>query len=420
MTSTHDLSPLERNARAKRLRSTIGAALMMFAFSGTLTSIGLLIPSGTARFHVPVSAYLLQYTILGIVGALMMPLIGRVVRHFGIRLPVLAASIWSLIWIVALSFTTELWQFYLFTVLWSLLWSFATVVPVTFLVNSWHQHSQRGLVFGLVMAGGAAGTIVWGLTMPAIVKVVGWEGAVRAVACIVFLCMTIPAIALIKDPPKVTAEAASKVAARVQRHLTPVAIIVLGAGLLSLEAGLTQVITPIVLSKGLDFSTAGLLVSYYAVFQMVLKPLGGVIFDKFGLTTAAGMMIVCYVVGFGALTFVTKVSGFLIVFPFAAMALTSHLVLLPLFVSSSISPERFQNIYGILMMVYYLGASLAAPLWGLGFDITGSYDVPLLVALLAGVVAVLLLLSGVRLASRPAARSPIHVDEAGAKTQARV
>jgi MFS family permease len=399
-----------REYRGPKARSTIAAMLMVFTFAFTLTGIGILIPAGVEKFQSSVSAYAVQFTILGVVGALAMPFIGRAARRWGVRIPAAIGSAWSAAWILALSFSTELWQVILFTVLWSFGWSFGTLLPAALLVNTWHRPQRRGFFQGLTASASGVGGVLAGLMLPSLIPLIGWSGVVQITAATVFLGMTINSLLLVRNPPGLivprgaaaTGRERPTVGLRQRGLLLPFVVIVLAAVVLAAEAGLTNVAVPIYASKGVSLVEAGILVSIFSLVQLPMGPLGGWIYDRFGVRGSMILLVSAYVIGFGGLILASGFALLLVAIPFVGVALTNVLVMLPLYTQRVVGAENFAASYGYVLMAYYLSASVVAPLWALGFDLTGSFNVSLLGGIVAGVGGLALVLVAIGLARRSA------------------
>lgn len=426
--STSDKDVLERTPdgtfihKGRRLRSTIGAFLIMIAFSTSTTGFGLLVPSGAAHFQTTLGAYLVQYSLIAVLGALVLPFVGRVAQWVGIRKLIIVGGIWSAAGMFILSLTTALGPMYLAAAFIGIGWGFCTVIPATIVVNGWNDHKHRGMVLGATLTGTAIGGIAWGLTIPALVSAVGWSGSVQILAVFVFIFIALTGVFLVRNPPNLVRRLGESVvrppALRALRLRMPIALLTLGAFLISMESGILVLVSPVVQTKGLDTATAGLIVSYFAIWQILLKPIVGVVYDRFGYKGSAVTMLVAYGVGFGGLALVFGIQGIMTVIPFVALALTSYLVIIPLFVNLAVGKAQFAPVYGVVMTLYYIGAALSTPFWGASFDLTGSYTFALYGAVGLGIAGVVFMVFGLRLAQMRAGHAPAVPEVAAPPTEA--
>lgn len=394
----------------------------MIAFSTSTTGFGLLVPSGAAHFQTTLGAYLVQYSLIAVLGALVLPFVGRVAHRVGIRKLIIVGGIWSATGMIILSLTTALVPMYLAAAFTGIGWGFCTVIPATIVVNGWNDHKHRGMVLGATLTGTAIGGIVWGLTVPTLVSAVGWSGSVQILAVFVFIFIALTGVFLVRNPPNMVRRLGESVvrppALRTLRLRMPVALLTLGAFLISMESGILVLVSPVVQTKGLDAATAGLIVSYFAVWQILLKPIVGFVYDRFGYMGSALTMFVAYAVGFGGLALVFGISGIMTVVPFVALALTSYLVIIPLFVNLAVGKAQFAPVYSIVMTLYYIGAAFSTPFWGASFDLTGSYTTALYGAVGLGIAGVISMVFGLRLARTRAGDAQALPEVAAPPTEA--
>ncbi len=252
--------PLHPATRRDRLKSTIGAASLVFCTS-MIGAFGLLVPSGTKHFDVSVSAYLIHYTLLAGVSALMLGSIGKYSQRYGIRRFVLMGGIWTAICILAMSATTNIYVFYTLSALQGVGWAGCTLIAATIVVNGWHLHNRRASVLGLVMAGMGLGGLLWGLILPAIVAGV-WVGRRHAYTGDGSVHFPGPPGALPhqKSSGATTAPQTMLPADSPARSLRgaglvfPVALLMIGAFALALDGGVVQVLPLLFQNSGVDAS----------------------------------------------------------------------------------------------------------------------------------------------------------------------
>lgn len=396
----HSLSavPLPPKLRRDRLTSTIGATCLSFCVSFVI-AFGLLVPSGTAHFGVGVSAYLIQYTLLAGVSGLCFALVGKLVPRFGIRRLVIIGGSITALSIFAMSLTTNLYLFYFFAALHGVGWSACTLVAATVVVNGWHVHRRKGTVLGLVLAGNAVGGMVWGFVLPPVIAAVGWSGGMQLLAIVSVVMMVLPGLLLIKNPPRPikagSPDAPVKLPTLRKAGLVGVmALLTLGTFCICLEGGAIQILPTLLEHRGIDTAKAGALVSFYAIGGIVAKPLFGFLYDKIGPLRSVWVASLAYFVAFPGIALTQSVASYYLLIPLMALALATFTVLVPLVVADAVGQTRFPDAYGKVMTVGSLGLAIATPLWGLSFDITGSFTPALYAAAVLGVLGLVMLYLG--------------------------
>lgn len=389
--------PLAPRLRRDRLTSTIGATCLTFCVSFVI-AFGLLVPSGAQHFGVSVSAYLVQYTLLAGVSGLCFALVGKLVPKVGIRnLIIIGGSITTLS-ILAMSLSTNLYVFYGFAALHGVGWSACTLVAANIVINGWHLHKRKGTVMGLVLTGNAVGGVVWGFVIPLVVANFGWVGGMQLLALVAGLMMVVPGILLIKNPP--TAIAARHTGSnpkklpsmRAAGFGTVMMLLMIGTFALSLEGGSIQILPTLLEDRGLDAARTGMLVSIYAIGGIITKPLFGYLYDKIGANRATFVALLAFVIGFPWLAVTQSGLSYFMIIPLIALALTTFTVMVPLVVADAVGQARFPDAYGQTMTIGSLGLAIAAPLWGLIFDVTGSFNPALFAAAILGSAGLILLL----------------------------
>lgn len=415
--------PLHPATRRGRLKSTIGAASLVFCTS-MIGAFGLLVPSGTKHFDVSVSAYLIHYTLLAGVSALMLGSIGKYSQRYGIRRFVLMGGIWTAICILAMSATTNIYVFYTLSALQGVGWAGCTLIAATIVVNGWHLHNRRASVLGLVMACMGLGGLLWGLILPAIVAEVGWVGGMRTLAMAAFIFLVLPGIFLIRNPPGPTTapqtmlpEDSPARSLRGAGLVAPVALLMIGAFALALDGGVVQVLPLLFQNSGVDAVKAGILVSFLAICGIVSKPVLGIIYDKFGVRSASLVTGLAFILGFPCLTLVSGFTSYLIIIPMISLALTTFTVMVPMVISDAVGTPRFSVVYGRVMMFCYLGLAVATPLWGLSFDLTGSFDTALISAAVLGAIGMVVLLVGFKKTRQKTGHTIASTLHHGSKTE---
>ena len=123
-------------------------------------------------------------------------------------------------------------------------------------------------------------------------------------------------------------------------------------------------------------------------------------------------MGLAFVIGFPWLAQAAGFTSYLVIIPLISLALTTFTVMVPMVISDAVGAARFSGVYGRVMMVCYLGLAVATPLWGLSFDLGGSFDPALIGAGALGALGMLVLLAGFKKARYVSthsisARSPI-------------
>jgi MFS family permease len=141
----------------------------------TVFSFGVFLNSLVHDFHTSRAAVSLAFTLHNIVGALWLPLSGRLIDRFGARRVILPATmIYGLILLSAIWLGSSIWQFYLFYAALGLVSTNGpSPVPHGVVISHWFNR-RRGLALGLMALGVGVGGIVVPLVAQHLIASFGW------------------------------------------------------------------------------------------------------------------------------------------------------------------------------------------------------------------------------------------------------
>lgn len=146
----------------------LGAPLAVFSF-------GVFFKSLVHDFHASRAAISFAFTLHNTVGALWLPIAGRLIDRFGARRVILSATtIYALILLCGMWLGSSVWQFYLFYAALGFGASGPNPVPYGVVISHWFNR-RRGLALGLTMLGIGIGAIVVPLMAQHLITLFGWR-----------------------------------------------------------------------------------------------------------------------------------------------------------------------------------------------------------------------------------------------------
>jgi MFS family permease len=371
---------------------------------------GFILVPGAERFGVSTGQYLLWYSIFTLSTAAAYTPTGKLMAVIGVRKVAIVASAVVALSFVGMAFAPNIGVYYALSVPLGLAWAGCTILAGNTLVIGWHQHARRGVVVGLVAASAGIAGLILGIIFPPIVAAGGFQGGLFALAAIVVILGFIPAVTLVRNPPTAAATQASGGAARVvdkARYAglglgVTVGVLAVSALIFAMEGSFTSIQPAAYAAVGIDPTLAGILVSYYSLAAMVAKPVLGWMYDKLGLNALYVTLAVLFVVGLPGMASFHHLGTwvFFILIPIAAISFSVGTVVLPLIVGRVVPAERFSVSFGMVMTGMWIGLAVATPLWGVAFDLTGSYDIAMYIGGAAGLLGLVLCLIATRYAAR--------------------
>ncbi|KAF9285146.1 hypothetical protein BGZ68_004131 [Mortierella alpina] len=124
------------------------------------------------------------------------PITGQIADHFGYRLSAFAGALIMGASLVATSFSTKVWQLYLFQGIIYGLGASLAFFPSLSLPSQWFKR-RRGFATGIAVAGGGFGGLVISPATTAMFDKIGYQWTIRVIA-LVHLAIVVPASVLFK------------------------------------------------------------------------------------------------------------------------------------------------------------------------------------------------------------------------------
>ena len=401
--------PIDREFRSKRLMATIAAFGMMVTVS-TVTATGFTVAPGMERFDVGAGTYLIWYSIFTLAVAAVNSFSGNLISRFGVRTVSTVGSIGTALSYFGMGFAPNLTVFYILAAVLGVSFTGCTYLMSTHLTTAWHTHNRRGTVVGIVAMGVAVGGFLWGFIFPPVVAEYGFTGAFVTIGIAVTFFTVLPSLFLVREPviEDVQHVGAGEEAERADRksllsgYVGITVLLGIAFFLFAFESAFVSVQPAVYANLGADATTAGLLLSVYAMSGLIAKPVLGYMYDRFGVFTLFAILVILFLLGLPLIAVFGGLGGgilFLLV-PIAALSLSVPTIILPLITVRTVGQARFPLVYGIALSIWSLGLATAGPLWGLTLDMTGTYTAALFGAGALGIVGIVFSYFAYRMGNR--------------------
>lgn len=333
---------------------------------------------------------MLAMTVMSAVGALMAPLLGTLMDRVPLQRLMVIGSLLLAAGYVALSFTTSMVQV---LVVFGVLVAPANVllgpVAVTVLLSRWFV-KRRGTAVGIAIAGLSMGAVVYPPIVQWLIDNNAWRDAFRLLA-LLMLALTLPAALLVVNRPSDrglnpdgaesdpqaarTGGAAPVISARTILADPAFWMVLVLVGAVSAGSkGLVTNLAPIAIDQGVKASDAALLISLYGSCGFVSKLAFAGLADRLGVRTVLFATVIGFAVGMACMTqidagYVVMAAGLMMIGFFGGLMVPLQSLMVP-----KIFGDRVVGrVMGLLSMLMLIATLISPPLFGLIFDVTGSY-----------------------------------------------
>jgi MFS family permease len=325
-----------------------------------------------------------------VVGAVALPLLGRVLDRFGFRRVVLVCAPCLCLLYLAIATQPGSYAFYLALMVWGGIFGGGTGAMVYTRPVVANFQRQRGLALGVA----TAGTSIAALIVPSILAVVvasfGWRAGYY-VLIVITLFIGLPlALFLIGNAKEGAARATDEVPdethvtardATVAEALRSTPFWLLAIALMAINipgSGVVGQLAPMISDKGMSDATVAIVMSIYAAGLMVGRVVTGFSLDR--MQPALVAAVTTFIPAIGVLMLLIPTSSFAV----AAIAVAlmgiqqgSEVDLLAYFISRNFGLKYYSSIYGLIAVAGASSTATALVFFGNIHDITGSYDIAL-------------------------------------------
>lgn len=409
--------------RSRRLHPAwlilIACCFLQAGGMGTINNAaGIMVPAVLGDLHFSQGGFMLYFTIQGLCMTAALPIAGKLLSKVSMRVLVsVGMAVAALAFASMGQFHAE-WQWYVAGAVLGVAMAFAFLLPAPVMIGNWFK-KKAGLAMGIAMACSGIGGAVMNLLGGALIQSLGWRAAYAVLAAIA-AALVLPFSLLVMrykpadprdaygaDEPATTAgatdgkpEAAEGVsAARAVRSLA-FACVFLFAGLVALESAFLQLMPTYAGTVGLA-AVAAFLPSIAMVSNIVGKLVLGWLVDAAGPRNATLCGLGVGIAAF-ALLLLSNGSVPLVMAGAALFGVFTAMVTVnvPLIVRSAFGSKDYSVLFSYVSMGTSLIASLGMSLYGILYDVFGSYDPSLMLCIGASAAAAVLVVAGMAAAQR--------------------
>ena len=366
------------------------------------------------------SEFALYLTINMLVSVLVMPLVGKWLPKFNIRIILTVAYICLLLAMGAMAFYSEPWHWWLSGVVIGIAGSFIFIMPAPILINNWFK-KRRGLALGIGMSFSGIGGAILSPVFASIIEAIGWRGGYLSAAVILGVLVLPWTIFVFRYKPedmglkpygwseedeRLTNKIASEnktvpgVSASKALRTIPFVCLFLFGGLIAYFSGFNAHLPGFAVSLGFSPILASTILTAVMLGNVTEKLLMGWLNDKIGVQFTVNIQLLMVFLGFAGFIFagnnliILYISAFLFGAQNSLVAVSTPLIIRQIF-----GNKDFVLIFAYVRVGTGLIGSLGPLTVGGLFDVTGSFTTSFLVGM--GIVVLGFIVVRIAYALRP-------------------
>ena len=376
-----------------QLRPAGSAFLLMLTMSLLSTALSFFVAPVCSDLGFGRGSFTLYYSLMVAAGAVSASFLGAYMNRKGTRGVVLLSAIWCGAGFWGLSLSSALWMFYVIGALMGFFGSTCVYLAANVIVQQSYSSRHVSTVLGLVMAGSGIGGVVWSNAVPPMLEAFGWRFSYRVLGVCWLVLAVLSSLILGKQDLTGTIGHAKSIsggtskqdALRSLKFYLAVAVMCI----LACASSISQQLPAVLEGLGHDSGRIGLMISVMTGFVAVGTILEGVICSRLGILKTMILVIGLYILGFLLLLVNGSVYLALVCLAFGSGAIGT---LMPVVVRTIFGGRDYAAIWSVVISCSSVASFLAAPLWGMVYDLFGTYT-PALIAmpllLLLGIGALL-------------------------------
>lgn len=371
-----------------QFRPAASAFLLMLTMSLLSTALSFFVVPVCSDLGFGRGSFTLYYSLMVAAGAVSASFLGTYMNKKGVRGVVLVSGIWCGLGFLGLSFSSQLWMFYLLGAAMGLFGSTCVYLAANVIVQQSYSSRHVGAILGIVMAGAGIGGVIWSNLIPPVLDSFGWRFGYRLLG-IFWVVLALLAVLILGKQELAGAfgnmkgssmgGTSKKEAMKSMRFYLAVTLMCI----LSVCSCISQHLPSVLGEMGHDSVRIGIMVSVMTAASAVGTVAEGAICSKLGIQKTMLCVLIIYAVGYILMSLRSGVYAALVFLAFGSGSIGT---LMPVVVRRIFGGRDYAAIWSVVISCSSVASFLAAPLWGMVYDFFGSYG-PALMAmpvLLAG------------------------------------
>ena len=364
-----------------QFRPAVSAFLLMVTMSILSTALSFFVVPVCADLGFGRGSFTLYYSLMVAAGAVSASFLGTYMNKHGARGVALVSGLWCGLGFLGLSFSSQLWMFYLLGAAMGLFGSTCVYLAANVIVQQSYSSKHASAILGLVMAGAGIGGVVWSNLMPSLLENFGWRFGYRVLGLFWAALAVLAALILGKQETAVTfghaksggSGTSKKEALKSLRFFQAVALMCS----LTVCSCISQHLPSVLGEMGHSSAQIGVMVSVMTAGSAVGTMAEGLVCSRLGIKKTMIGVLVLYGAGYVLMALNRSVYMALVFLAFGSGSIGT---LMPIVVRRIFGGRDYAAIWSVVISCSSVASFLASPMWGMVYDFSGSYT-PALVAM---------------------------------------
>lgn len=374
-------------------RPAAAAFLTMMAMALTSSTLSFFLEPICTHLNISRGSFSMIFSLMSVSGALLNPYLGQLAGKKGVRGILLVTGLWTGGCMFLLSMVGSLWMLYLTGILMGAMSSTCVALCANVIVQQAYFGPQASGILGGVMAGSGVGGMIFSIVIPNCMANFGWQRAMQVMGILWLGLLWLAALLLGKQSGLSGGKGNGAVGIGMTRaealkspklYLQMVLIVIITAC-----CGVQQQLPSLLSTHRYDEAAVSLMISVMTAFLAIGKVAQGLLYGKLGVRKGGVLMLLVFAAGFLALIWRSLAWPGLLLLSFG---LGIYTTLLPQLTRRVFGSREYAAIWALIATVGNAGTFLANPVWGMVYDMTGSYTLGLIAAPVLLVVATVAML----------------------------
>lgn len=369
--------------------AVVGVIIMSTVYAIAMNCAPLFVKPISEAFHVSRSQVSLLPAIITLTFAFCSPFVGKIASKFGVKQMMTVGALIVGLGLIGYSMASGIKTLYMLSIPIGVGLTLSTIIPINMLINNWFVE-KKGFVVGLVFAGSGIGGFVFAQVTRYMLINHTWTKGYLLLGGIL-LAVALPAILLmVKQTPEEIGQKpygykAIKTSSQtvgdgytlkeIKKSWTFKKVVLSCFMLNLISVGFTAHYAAHLSDVGHSTSFVANVSSLLMLSVVFAKVILGSIYDKIGGQKGYVIGVASLLVGFLLLIFAAYKAAAISFGVLVAIGASMGTVSVPLLINDLFGEKDYSSIYGFVNLIAVIGAAMGAPVSGVIFDKTGSYNV---------------------------------------------